>query len=669
MGLSVELMKGLENISIYLKNPTGNIRDVNKIIGVTKFEAFKLKVCVVFGNKNPLYEKIAQVVRNTFFDLEREGEYAAEGQNHNQMLFIESKIKEVSLCLKLAEQLKEVGHGSRFELEKHAVGLRYRMSKLTNQETVCFKKQDNCEESYQQLEAWALEWKRRHNQNGIKKELNEAQKYQLRKAAKYKDWVLGLEKNAKLRDHFFNHALKDFASVSLFIRYPNTRANLKKALILPTIGSLNRPNMQDQTKVKIYHTKDSEIPGIKQKFPALKVYGGTKHVPTFVNIANPTSKLIFSQQEYYPTIEEFFHISSQRNLQEPSIIFTSKGLQNFHPVKGVYDPVSVSFYKPLMTKDNWVELTPSEPSLMTEEFLRKKFPRFEKLLTHWIENGKPTQRQAFVSFASARQEGSDSSLGCHAFLRIYVRREDGLWEMKTPGLYNHEFQQSLKDGLKKFGGTDKGVVSFQDQNPLYTHREQAEVPLFPSQAKYQQFQDLFFKRFIENPISFQFAGKNCTRDLQELFEEVFKKMNEEDSKAYSDEELLKQPEFEYLDPFEVKGVPNFSLIDITTAKIGFKPLDRTLKFIGKQSEKIQRIAIILLTILLGGARSYTYKQCDKVVKDSLLKFVVQNYKTSNKLYLASPSYLHIQIQKAQQMERSPFKRGITWLGHTELHAR
>lgn len=697
MTLSSVSTENLQKLSLYLENPIKNNLEIEGLVGTTRLQSWKFKLYRFFRRPDPQIEKIIRFANRCFALAEREGiEMDSQGglsqiDKDRARAHIDSYKNRLETHLTIYEKIEGLFNQKRWHskgtkrefhhLQQQLIGLRYRIGRTDSQAEAGLKKLPERNEAvYNQLYQWAQAWKQKQK-FGSDKGLNAIEMLQLERATKYQEWVKFLEDKPHYRTDFFNHALRDFGSVSLFIRFPQVRQELKKALIINNLGRMRRPKKADRTGIRTYAKLPGPVMGTVKKVPVLKFYDGDGHYKQceekrqrLVDLTNLNQEIYFTKGNYHTTLREVLKEFSQKKLKEPNFITTAYGICHDNPVKGLYDADKQAHLtdelKAAMTEDNWLEYVPPS-ELVTEDFLKQKFPGFDTLIQRWSPNVNE-RRQVFYSFAAARQEADSRSLNCHAFLRIYVRREDGLWEMKEPGLYANEFQQSLWDGLKKFGGTLGRVFCRQDQNASYTHRQQAEMPIFPSKDKCTELTREIYNRFIAEEGVFQFAGvQNCTGSLQEVFEKVFEKMGPRLVETYSDEELLKQDEYLYQDPLEACGVPDFSYIDVAQGSIGFKPLDKILAFIGRQDRRIQKIAVPLLAALMGGARSYTYwdKEGNAVTR-SLLKSYQDCYCKHKRYILPSPARLHTQIEEAKKnaARKSPFKRGVLWSGNTELHA-
>lgn len=566
-------------------------------------------------------------------------------------------------------------------------------------------------ELFGQLETKALEWKKSHPL-AIDEELNPFEIIQLRKAACYPKWAALISKNEEYAKAFFNAVLRDGLPVKYFLMYPiHNRKILKEGLLTPYFTRRNTPNEKDAKEMKkIMENEgygDKYVGPIRKKgernfFDCRKVQvkdssGEFKQwqitCPIYdssdgdfytdrtrrVSMINPDEIVEF--KDHHISWQKIVEETGQKDLREVNYNVFYKGLTNCHPTKSPFHPKQLvkdhenepDFLEDL--KNNWIYRFP--PAIQVSNDFVKAY------------HGDVKQ-DIFFEFTAARTSTDTKCIDCHTTLLIYIRQQDGSWNVLEPGIFADHFPQTKLEGMGMLCGTYPNDVTFLDQNPNYTHRHKAYFPVFPdSEEKTTKILARLFEIMTTEGV-FQFGGgENCTLPLQETFQDVLGVLEEPTESAKnipSPEKLptgLKATFFSIvkkiiryatyifkliLDWIEMRiklvdsenpilniapqqsptGIPNLFLMKVVDVKI-IGILDAILLLMKNSHTLIKEAIFTFMLHLFGAFRGLVIeKENEDHTVTKVWKSVLQYHRNNNKKFkeyvIANPSFLHHQIE-------------------------
>ncbi len=517
------------------------------------------------------------------------------------------------------------------QLRRQEVGLRYRIGAGNGGLDPLERPDPDC---LAKLEEYTIEWKR-GQKLAINHEINELEQVQLREAARYPEWVALLETDKIYRKEFMGWAIQHYNPPAVFIQYESLRKKIKAALISSALGySRNLDN-----EILSIQTTASRVEGIAKKALTILLYHAndfkefdpTKQ--TRVSILNPENEIHFERGNYHLSVKEFFDKWSLKDLQEVELSLSAWGFINYHPVHGPWNADTQTFDEApyaTLNQEDWYEHVPPARIVSQEELER-------------VYGDEIRGKKTFFKIMAARKNLDLTALDCHAFWQVYIamdvenERDPVQWKVINPGVYAYRFSQGILDGIGLFCATVKRVLCLMDQNSYYTHRIRAAFPVFPTPEESRHLLDRIYNVLIAQAV-FQFSGRNCAYCVQQNTLHAINQM------------------------------PNFYRMPIVNVKTGIGPLDKLLRWAGKQPGWIQHVIVTILQRLLRSTRGLyvpkTVRDADGVRQEQTWQSVNEFLERKGD-FIHNPAFLVHQITEAKRTGEGPFTKGELFWTHTD----
>lgn len=343
----------------------------------------------------------------------------------------------------------------------------------------------------EKLCAAAQEWKNKYPLIA-KKELSAQEITKLEKASTYPEFcTVLLSGDKRLKEAFFNWALRENNDVSLFIEFPATWARIKSSYLSSRIGELGVQALQNRVQ------KENAPKGLMEKNIILPFFNGAG--TDNISILDE-SREVGLNDGLNITINKILTVLSRKNHEVGDLEMFRHGIMNWNchqlgslnSATGGYDRID-------LTDENWL----------------KKLPVLKEITHTDLEErvGEKLKAGEWVVFAKASRTTADLDLdGRHGYFELAVPTGDGKYGLYPFGIFPPSFPISVVELLKFLGNTFRAKISYPDENFFYAHRQQAEYPMRLSDQEVRDFMKVLQKELIKSRyghLIFQFGAENC----------------------------------------------------------------------------------------------------------------------------------------------------------------
>lgn len=440
----------------------------------------------------------------------------------------------------------------------------------------------------------AQEWKNKYPLI-VQKELMPQEIIKLEKASTYPEFCNVLfNGDKKLKEAFFNWALRENNDVSLFIEFPATWARIKSSYLSSRIGELGVQSLQNRVQ------KKNGPEGLMEKNIILPFFNGvgTDHISIL-----DESREVELNNGLNITINKILTVLSRKNHEVGDLEMFRHGIMNWNchqlgslnPATGTYDRID-------LTDEHWL----------------KKLPVLKEIIHDALEErvGEKLKTGEWVVFAKASRTTADLDLdGRHGYFELAVPTGDGKYGLYPFGIFPPSFPISVVELFKFLGNTFRAKISYPDENFFYAHRQQAEYPMRLSDEEVRDFMKVLQKELIKSRyghLIFQFGAENC---------------------AYWSQSVLNTIEAKKHNFYKTDYVKSYPL----------NPLMKNIfAFFRRLPKHIRNYAIRNMDTIFGSRRGiYVFENRQKVFK---------SHNTSpvrNEFVIYQPGHLHQQILKGE----------------------
>lgn len=585
---------------------------LNKIGAIVKEGRWSYYVLASIDPKNVRVLAVTKLFMAALANLEEKGVKLFSPAMQSQAITYQ---KQFVPYIRLAGTLQKMIQHERVlhRLEIQLIALRYRigsinggLDKLTQADS----------EAFERLTTKALKWKGAQRLASDKTQLNKLEIEQLQEAAKYKEWEPLVGQQEEYDKEFFNWILRDYNRVDIFIEWPNTQMQIKKAFLSGMLGRIRRPGQNELLDI---HVVDTKVQGIKKRILTLPVYHGpyNSFIPQKqekINILKISKEVHFEQGDSTLAIKEIWKECAAKNWRESKINLCAWGLINLHPVLGVWKDETHEYDKFKMTQDSWTHQIPPV-EILTHDEVKARF------------GVQVDNCGLFVKITVKRLIPGVVALECHSSTEIYEKLGKDQWKVMVVGAFADRYAQGLMDKFWLFCATLPLVWSVLDQNAGLSVRQEAGFVIMPeSQPKEKELYNWFYDLMLK-PGVFQFSAQNCSYPLQESINKIV-------------------------------TIPNLFRMPVTQARSGVKPFDRLLAVLDNLPDKLKPWGVWLLGISLLGHRRLEISTGEQ-------HSVLSHF--SKTIDIWNPAFLAHQIQEAKKSQKGPFAQGEIFWGNTERH--
>lgn len=178
--------------------------------------------------------------------------------------------------------------------------------------------------------------------------------------------------------------------------------------------------------------------------------------------------------------------------------------------------------------DGIVHSFPQLPRVdLTKQDYWKELPEWETLTTEQLQARYPDANLAhgLIVVKASRQHQDLRVDGTHAWLEVATPKGDGTFAILSFGKLANVFPKGIVQLFFYIFQTKQGIISYPDENEVYSHRQHHAVPL---EATGEQIGRLLEKvrtdmlRARDGNFIFQAQGDNCASWVQETIEEAYR---------------------------------------------------------------------------------------------------------------------------------------------------
>ncbi|NGX43803.1 MAG: hypothetical protein K940chlam7_02107 [Chlamydiae bacterium] len=306
-------------------------------------------------------------------------------------------------------------------LKYRIVALRYRLEKDTIEEAN--------KETVQKIERIANEWKSSQFIFDYK-QLNLREQEFIKSACFHKLFAERVLEDTTLREEFLRWIIQDHNSPEVFIQYPGLQEKLVDSTLSPRTGFQGEKHLRIQKKENL---KIVTLP-----------FEGKK-----VSILDEEKEVHFSGNLTL-TMKEIFAVFKARMKEIGELEYFQDGIRHFNP-KRIYDFVDLE-------KEKWWEILPVLKEISVDEAQ--------------LRYDQPCDGKQWVIEVKASRDNSDFQvIGTHAYLEVAIPINDK-YRIYTFGKFTETFPQKWYEYLDVFTNTFPAIVSYPDENIIYTNRQQ-----------------------------------------------------------------------------------------------------------------------------------------------------------------------------------------------------
>ncbi len=583
----VEFTQALNNGEKCVVESNGSWAVLNPVMQIfTKLEWFEKR----------RLEKIAHVFENELDRLEKLPVDVSQGNSQKPVLDLYlGAIKAVKERIEPFKTSKELGlHWE--ALSYRTAALRYRMESVKPAEAP----KKNQEEALAKL---AEEWKESYDLYQDKA-LTDSEIAKIKEACLYPEFVDVISESKALKDFFFRWALRDNNSVDAFVQFPATCERLKSCLIAGRTGYFAKEFQWVQTQG---HEKVLTLP--------FEVQEGEQLVTRAISILDESKEVVL-RGGYKLTINKVMEAFRNKNNDVGCLEFLGKqGISNWHchelgrwnPEKGIVEQIDLSEENGL-----WWEQLPVFETIDVEK-AKSRYGIASLEQGQWVVVAKSTRESPSLDI--------DRS---HGYLEVLIPAEEG-YNVYPLGKFAKNFPRSLLQKAMVLANTVEARIQYPDENPYYSHRQQATAPYVTTEEKGKAVMESIRKDLLqarEGNIVFMFGWENC---------------------AFWPQQKLT----EHLG----QEAPNFFVAPAIESYPQMEPLKTAFNFCRTLPEKIKNVALRIVAFLMGSWRGMHVMEKGQKVFKSMMR---SGFSKECEMY--HPAYLHKRIQK----QSIP---GNVYLGH------
>lgn len=456
-------------------------------------------------------------------------------------------------------------------------------------------------ENVEELVSLAVAWKEKYPLYQDTS-ISDSERQKLVEAASYPKFAKLLKIDAETRNQFFRWVIRDNISVDTFVQFPSTCMRLKFALISGRVGRF--------AKHFRFVSKES---GQKEFRLPFQIQENAGLATREISILDESRRLNL-RGNYELSIRDIINVFKNKNDDPGKLEFLgTQGIGNWHSHElGHWNPEAGAIEKIDISVENsrWWELLPEYEHLSLAE-AKARYGIDELQQRHWVAVAKSTRESLTLDI--------DRS---HGYFEILVPdRVNGGYQLFPLGKFAKEFPKSIIEKFLFVTNTLESRIEFPDENPFYSHRQQASAPFVIEDHQGLELMEMIrkdLKAAREGNVVFQFAWENCAWWPQQRLEEL---LGPEDAAA------------------EQGRVPNLFVDSAVKSKPKAQPLKFIFAVCRRLPECIQNTVVRIVAFLLGSFRGkWVEEEGQKVFKS----MKTSQFEVNCEMY--HPAMLHDRIQ-------------------------
>lgn len=301
----------------------------------------------------------------------------------------------------------------------------------------------------------------------------------LRAMTKYPSFMKLVLEDRRLREEFFEWAIRDKVAPEPFILFPATARKITECGLASRIGYF------DGKQLKVELHKDRPILTLPFEGKPL-------------NILNPAQEVVF-KGGYVLTVREIFKVFADRKWGIGNLEYANEGIINWNPKRfGWFNAHTKDYERIDFDMENWWEQLPVYKEVTPEE-------------AGEIYGKVCDGEQWVVAIKASREHPNMHPVGTHCYLEIAVPTK-GKYRIFDFGKFSDEYPRKWYHYFKTIAQTIPAVISCPDENIFYSNRQQAAHPVLASSYKGRAVMNSIKKDILysfKGNLFFQFLTHNC----------------------------------------------------------------------------------------------------------------------------------------------------------------